>query len=39
LRIEVDFTSITEWRVDAGAWTLARFNDVAHLMSSDLLVS
>jgi probable phosphoglycerate mutase len=36
---DIDYTSITEWRVDAGVWTLVRFNDVAHLMSSDLLVS
>jgi broad specificity phosphatase PhoE len=39
LRIEVDFTSITEWTVEDEAWTLVRFNDVAHLMSSDLLAA
>lgn len=39
LRIQVDFTSITEWTVEDGAWTLVRFNDVAHLLSSDLLVT
>jgi len=35
---DVDYTSITEWRKD-DRWHLVRFNDVAHLMSSNLLVS
>jgi probable phosphoglycerate mutase len=35
---DIDYTSITEWRRRDGRWWLARFNDVAHLMSDDLLV-
>ncbi len=36
LRLQVDNTSLTEWRLDADAtdarhWTLVRFNDAAHL--------
>lgn len=36
---DIDYTSITEWRREGDRWCLARFNDVAHLMSKDLLVS
>jgi probable phosphoglycerate mutase len=39
LRLDVDFTSITEWRTENGDWWLARFNDVAHLLSSGFLVT
>ncbi len=35
--IDVDYTSITEWRRNDDRWTLVRVNDVAHLMGSDLL--
>jgi probable phosphoglycerate mutase len=35
--IDVQFTSITEWRRDADRWHLVRLNDYAHLMGSDLL--
>jgi probable phosphoglycerate mutase len=35
---DADYTSITEWRREAGRWSLARFNDTAHLHSTDLLV-
>ena len=35
----VDFTSITEWRRDAGRWVLVRVNDVAHLEGTDLLTA
>jgi probable phosphoglycerate mutase len=34
---EVEFTSITEWKRDGGRWHLVRFNDVAHLLGSELL--
>jgi broad specificity phosphatase PhoE len=36
---DVEFTSITEWRHSDGGWHLVRFNDVAHLMGSDLLTT
>jgi probable phosphoglycerate mutase len=39
LSVDIDFTSITEWRLEGGRLVLARLNDVAHLMGSDLLVS
>jgi probable phosphoglycerate mutase len=32
-----DFTSITEWRHENDRWHLVRFNDVAHLVGTDLL--
>lgn len=35
--IDVQFTSITEWRRDDDRWHLVRLNDYAHLMGSDLL--
>jgi 2,3-bisphosphoglycerate-dependent phosphoglycerate mutase len=35
---DVDNTSITEWRRTEEGWQLARFNDVAHLLGTDLLV-
>lgn len=37
LPVDIDFTSITEWRRDNGSWHLARFNDVAHLRGTGLL--
>ena len=39
LAVDIDFTSITEWRVEGGRWVLVRCNDVAHLMGSDLLAA
>lgn len=39
LPADVDNASITEWRLDdEEGWHLVRFNDVAHLMGTDLLV-
>lgn len=39
LPADVDNTSITEWRLEGEeGWRLARFNDVAHLMGTDLLL-
>jgi probable phosphoglycerate mutase len=35
---DVDNTSVTEWRLGEEGWNLARFNDVAHLMGTDLLL-
>jgi probable phosphoglycerate mutase len=37
--VDVEFTSITEWRLDNETWHLARANDYAHLAGSDLLAS
>jgi probable phosphoglycerate mutase len=34
---EVEFTSITEWKHEGERWHLVRFNDVAHLLGSELL--
>jgi probable phosphoglycerate mutase len=34
---QADFTSITEWRHGEDGWHLVRWNDVAHLLGSDLL--
>jgi probable phosphoglycerate mutase len=36
--VDVDFTSITEWRWADGNWRLSRFNDFAHLHGTELLV-
>jgi probable phosphoglycerate mutase len=35
--VDIDNTSITEWRRTDDRWHLVRFNDVAHLLGSDLL--
>ena len=37
LDVDIDFTSITEWRREGVRWKLARLNDHAHLLGSDLL--
>jgi probable phosphoglycerate mutase len=37
LSIDIDFTSITEWRRSDDGWVLVRCNDHAHLMGTDLL--
>jgi probable phosphoglycerate mutase len=37
LSVDIDFTSITEWRRDERGWVLVRANDHAHLLGSDLL--
>jgi hypothetical protein len=34
---QADFTSITEWRYENDRWHLVRFNDVGHLVGTDLL--
>jgi len=39
LFVDIDFTSITEWRRDAGRLVLVRCNDHAHLTESDLLAA
>lgn len=36
--LRADNTSITEWTYTDDRWTLHRFNDVAHLVGTDLLV-
>jgi broad specificity phosphatase PhoE len=30
-RFELDNTSLTEWQISAGVWTLAKYNDTTHL--------
>lgn len=37
LAADVDHTSITEWHLRDERWHLVRFNDVAHLLGSDLV--
>jgi hypothetical protein len=31
LRLRTLHTSLTEWRIENGAWALERYNDAAHL--------
>lgn len=37
VHVDVDFTSVTEYRWEDPLWRLRRFNDVAHLVGRDLL--
>jgi probable phosphoglycerate mutase len=36
-QIPVDNTSVTEWALSEGRWTLVRLNDVGHILGTDLL--